>query len=158
MKPAIIYFTKWGATRQYAEWIAEALPNIDLIDANRADPNPSPYDVIIIASRVFMGKIAANSFLASKWDILKDKKVYLLVVGVSPEGDKDSRTQYEMIPEHIRNGLAGYKKVTGVIDLDKLNLVLKKIFAAAVKKGTIKTGGLAKEEVAPVIEWLKSQA
>jgi hypothetical protein len=103
-----------------------------------------------------MGQIAAKSFLKSNWGTLKNKKVYLLVVGVSPEGADDSWQQYQMIPEHIRQGLSGYKKVTGMIDMDKLNFFFRRIMRIAQEKGAVTSGGLNREQVEPVIEWLRT--
>jgi len=159
MKSAILYFSQWGATKQYAEWIAEAVPGTDVIDGFSGHFDPTTYDAVIIATRVFMGQIAAKSYLQSIWDILRRKPVYLLVVGLSPQEADDSVKQYEMIPANIRAGLAGYHKVPGVIEMDKLNFILKKMIMMFSKKGEpIKTGGIDKSQILPVIEWLKKLA
>jgi menaquinone-dependent protoporphyrinogen IX oxidase len=157
MRKAIFYFSKWGAAKQYTDWIAAAVPGTDVIDALNGKPDPSPYDAIIIASRVIMGRIAAASFIKRNWDTLKHKKVYLLAIGMSPQDAEDSQLQYHRIPARIRNKLAGYSKVPGAIDLSKLNPIRKKIVEVLSKKVPVNDNEVAKERVAPVIEWLTNQ-
>ncbi|MFA5134423.1 MAG: flavodoxin domain-containing protein [Patescibacteria group bacterium] len=155
MRKAIFYFSKWGATKQYADWIAEAVPGTDVIDAINGKPDPSPYGAIIIATRAYMGRIAAASYLARNRETLKSKKVYLLVVGMSPQDADDSKMQYNSIPVEIRNALQGYAKVPGAIDLDKLGFIVKKMFKMFSKGAPKSENQAAKEHIAPVIEWLK---
>ncbi|MFA6099086.1 MAG: flavodoxin domain-containing protein [Patescibacteria group bacterium] len=157
MKTTIFYFSKFGATKQYAEWIAEAVPGTKLVDAFNEAPDPSPYDAIIIATRAYMGRIAAVSYLKSNWKTLKDKKMYLLVVGMSPPEAEDSQRQYYNIPIKIRKKILGYSKVPGAIDLDKLSPIRRKLVQIFSQKVPVSKNMVAKEYITPVVEWMKKQ-
>jgi menaquinone-dependent protoporphyrinogen IX oxidase len=53
----VLYFTKYGSTKKYAEWIAEELKG-DIFDIKDARPNQlHEYDVILLGSALYAGSI-----------------------------------------------------------------------------------------------------
>ena len=59
----VLYGSKYGSTKQYAEWIAEEL-NADLLDVNDANlQNIKNYDTIIYGGAVYAGGITGINLL-----------------------------------------------------------------------------------------------
>jgi menaquinone-dependent protoporphyrinogen IX oxidase len=121
MKTIILYKSKYGSTRQYAEFIHRSCPGSDICDLDNFDYSEiGYYDNVVIASRTYMGNIDATSFLIKQWDFLQNKNVYLLVVGMIDADAPASKESYLKIPAMIRENIH-YLKVPGRLDMDKLN-------------------------------------
>ena len=95
------------------------------------------HDLIILASRTYMGRISAQGWLEEHWGVLQSKQVYLLVVGMVPADAPASTSSFELIPSSIRAALVGYRKLPGRIKYHKLNLFEKMVLkmVAGGKKG-----------------------
>jgi hypothetical protein len=128
MKTAIAYKSFLGTTRQYAMWLHESVES-DVFKAN--DTNLSrmaEYDLIVLCSGTYMGWIRMASYLKRNWEVLRNKKVILLVTGIAPPEDPESRKAFEKIPGYIRKDIE-YFKLPGKIgrrnqeQVDKRNLV-----------------------------------
>ena len=84
----VMYQSKYGATKKYAEWLAEAL-NADLLETKQADIEEiKKYDVIILGGGIYASGIAGISFLKRHYTRLKDRKVLVFAVGASPYDEK----------------------------------------------------------------------
>ena len=80
----ILYQSKYGATKKYAEWIVEAT-GFDCIRTKEADINKvAKYDTIILAGGIYASGIAGISFLKKNIFALKNKKIAVFCVGASP--------------------------------------------------------------------------
>lgn len=158
MKKLILYKTKYGSTKQYALWIKEEIgesdiENLDDFDAKKLDS----FDVIIIGSSTYMGRVSAKGFLEKNWHLLKNKKVFLFTVGVVPFESSEGKRSYEMISEEVRNGIAGHKKLPGSVKMDQLNFFEKLV--ANMKKGDKdkdEEGKIDKQAIAPIVNWVRS--
>ena len=94
MKGAIIYKGKYGATRQYAEWLAEEL-NFPLFAADNIDKELlSLYDLIILGSSVYIGKLQLKKWLNENKAVLEHKKIFLFQVAGSPPEEVNKRMQF----------------------------------------------------------------
>lgn len=83
-KGIILYQSKYGATKKYAEWLKEAT-QFECVETKKADINKiKDYDVIIIGGGIYASGIAGLSFLKKNITALKDKKVVAFCVGASP--------------------------------------------------------------------------
>jgi len=112
MKDLIVYKSFLGTTKQYAEWVSEYL-KADALKFNQASDNDLiGADRIIVMSGTYAGQMPLIGFLEKNWNILKDKKVFVIAVGAVPPQDNMSRASYEKIPEEIR-GIIKYIKVMG---------------------------------------------
>ena len=87
MKGIILYKSKYGATKQYAEWIAErtGFPCVRTEDADIR--TVSEYDTVILGGGVYASGIAGLSFLKKNIGQLKGKKILI-------KGNHDK--QYDM--------------------------------------------------------------
>ena len=137
MKTVILYRSFWGTTKQYAEWLHEEIES-DIFKHNKINKQSLlSYDLVILCTATYIGWISLKGYLKKKWDILKNKKVVLLVVGSVLADDESSIRSYEKIPEQIRGNIKYFKltgKSFGSQDADKVK----------------------KENLAPIIEYLRS--
>ena len=78
IKILIAYQSKYGSTKQYAEWIHQEIKG-DLVNIENGDkPDLTRYDIIIIGSSVRVGNIVIAPFIKDHWSVMKGKKVILL--------------------------------------------------------------------------------
>ncbi len=83
----VVYKTKYGATKKYAEWIAKAL-QADLFDASDLSADKlQHYDTIIYGGGLYAGGINGFSFIKKEFDRIKDKKLVLFTVGLANPKD-----------------------------------------------------------------------
>lgn len=61
MKGVIIYKSKYGSTRQYAEWIC-AETGFDLFDVKQCPHNLSQYDLVVLGSNVIAGRLSLAGY------------------------------------------------------------------------------------------------
>lgn len=80
----ILYKSKYGATKKYAEWISERT-GFSYIRTEDADINNlMEYDVIILGGGIYASGIAGLSFLKKHISKLKGKKIIVFCCGASP--------------------------------------------------------------------------
>lgn len=88
-KGIILYQSKYGATKKYAEWLREET-GYDCVETKSANPKMlQGYDTIILGGGVYAGGIAGLSFLKKNIGSLKDKKIAVFCVGASPYDEKN---------------------------------------------------------------------
>ncbi len=69
-KGLIIYKSKYGATKKYAEWLAQEI-EYDIIDISKAKiQQVSQYDNIVICGAIYASGIRALKFLKKYYEIL----------------------------------------------------------------------------------------
>ena len=156
MKTLIIYKTKYGSTKQYAQWLHEDVEDADILDMKdfqHADLDT--YDWIIIGSCVYMARISAGKFLKSHWKQLQQKNIYLFVVGNVPADSEESQQSFNLLPKDVRDGLQGYVKLPGKVDVDNMNVLMRtllKLFGAAKSEDKMDRNALK-----PIIHVLEQQ-
>ncbi|MCX4356002.1 MAG: flavodoxin [Oscillospiraceae bacterium] len=87
MKTIVVYKSKYGYTKRYAEWIAEEL-SCD-IKENAAFSDISGYDMIICGGGCYAGTINGSKLITKNLARLSGKKLILFAVGSSSGADKD---------------------------------------------------------------------
>lgn len=99
MKTAVIYKSKYGATKTYAQWIAEDL-KADLLEADKVKPaDLQKYQTIVYGGGIYAGGISGVSLIVKNFEAIKDKSLFLFTVGASnPEDEK--------VIQHIRSSIA----------------------------------------------------
>ena len=87
-KIAVIYKSKYGATKRYAGWIALKLDAdlYEVSDIRRKDLKQ--YDTIIYGGPLYTGKIKGIKFITNNYEDIKEKKVSVFIVGMR-EFDED---------------------------------------------------------------------
>lgn len=84
MNGIILYRSKYGATKKYAEWLSEetGFPCIETKKAKIADVQK--YDTIILGGGIYASGIAGLSFLKKHMEALEGKKCIVFCDGASP--------------------------------------------------------------------------
>lgn len=88
MKTVIIYKSKTGFTKKYAQWIAEAL-SADVFEVSKANIDMiKQYDNIIYGGSLYAVGITGLKFITKNFDKLKDKKLIVFATGASPSSQR----------------------------------------------------------------------
>lgn len=94
MKAIVIYKGKYGATRQYAEWLGVELhaPIASTEDCEENDL--ATCDTVILGSSVYIGQLQIKKWLKEHEQILSGKKIFLFVVCGTPPEEKEKLQPY----------------------------------------------------------------
>lgn len=96
MSGIIIYQSKYGATKKYAEWLSEET-GFECIETKKADIGKIKiHDVIILGGGIYASGIAGLSFLKKNIDALSGKKTAVFCCGASPYDE----TSFQEIVKH----------------------------------------------------------
>jgi menaquinone-dependent protoporphyrinogen IX oxidase len=135
MKAIILYKSYLGTTRTYAEWLRDEL-KCDLKKFGQVrDEELKGYDSVIITSGTYAARMPLVNFLKSKWEVIKDKNVVVVAVGIAPENVEYSRRSYERIPANIREkikyfkipGRIGFIRTAGEVKKENLDRIIRYI-------------------------------
>lgn len=84
MKTIVVYKSKTGFTKKYAEWIAEDL-SADLFEVSKVNIDIlTQYDTIIYGGSLYAVGIIGVKLITKNINNLKDKKVIVFATGASP--------------------------------------------------------------------------
>lgn len=84
----MIYKSKTGFTRKYAEWIAEDL-SADVFEVSKVNSSSlTEYDTIIYGGSLYATGIIGINFLKKNIDKLIDKRVIVYACGASPPSEE----------------------------------------------------------------------
>ncbi len=122
MNAIVLYKSKYGSTKAYAEWIAEDL-NCEVKEAKGIKVDDLlAYDTIIYGGGLYAENIAGASLITKNIDKLKDKKLVIFTTGITP---LDVREYYdgEVLDKNFKPEIRQYIKVynfMGKMILDEL--------------------------------------
>ena len=78
-KGAVVYESKYGATRQYAEWLGEEL-KLPVIRAAEITANQiNGYDFLLIGTPVYTGKFRLRNWIRKNVKIVIKKNYFFLL-------------------------------------------------------------------------------
>lgn len=173
MKIAVVYKSKSGYTKTYAEWIAEEL-QCDLRSGDdTAIEDLDPYDVIIYGGGLYAIGINGISLIKNNFDRLHNKKLVVWATGSSPGREDEpkkvwahnfSQEQMESIKTFYLRGGFDYKKLsTGNKVLMKMLQVRLKLIKDKTKdqQGMLKAYDVPeyhcnKEKIKPLVDYVKA--
>ncbi len=134
-KTVIIYKSKYGSTRKYAEWIATAL-SADIFEASKIDVRGMQnYSKIIYGGGLYASGILGVSLITKEFDKLKDKNLIVFTVGLA-----DPSNTEQFIPVIDKNLTKEMQKsiklfhFRGTIDYKNLSLIHKSMMALLKNK------------------------
>ena len=142
-KTLIVYFSKYGTTKEYAEWIAKEL-NGDIYSINKFNENIlNNYDTIIIGSGLYAGKVKGVDLLVKNYETLKNKKLVIFTCGLADYSKSENMDSIfgrlkKEFPEKIIEEIKIFY-LRGGINYKKLNLK-HKIMMGLLKRMLIKKG------------------
>lgn len=130
----VIYSSKYGTTKTYAEWISNSLnsPVYNLKDIKNIDI--TKYKTIIYGSGLYAGGIMGKNFINN----LDNENIILFTVGLS---NPDNTDYSEIINKNIDNKIHNKLKIfhlRGGIDYNVLSII-HKIMMAMLKKFKLDT-------------------
>ncbi len=139
MKILVVYQSKYGSTRQYAEWIAQKL-KADLVHLNDLDPKTLPnYETVIFGTYLHIGKLVDAIFLIQNWEVLKHKQLILFTVSGAKPGLSELTKYYEnSVPGYIREKIKYFQFWGRVKNLDFTDSLLIQFPKLAFKIGAMK--------------------
>ncbi|GAA0774193.1 flavodoxin domain-containing protein [Clostridium subterminale] len=134
-KTVVIYKSKYGSTKKYAEWIATAL-GADIFEASKIDATDmQKYSTIIYGGGLYASGILGISLITKAFDKLKDKNLVVFTVGLA-----DPSNTEQFIPVIDKNLTKEMQKsiklfhFRGAIDYKNLGLIHKSMMALLKNK------------------------
>ena len=135
MNTIVIYKSKYGSTKQYAEWIAQEL-SCNAVEAKSIKPAELlQYDTIVYGGGLYAEIINGVSLITKNIQKLADKKIVVYTTGITP---LDVRAYYdgEVLEKNFKNGVPENVKIfnfLGKMVLDELTLPHKTALKALKK-------------------------
>lgn len=84
-KIAVIYKSKYGSTKRYAEWIADDV-NADLFESSKVKiEDLQNYETIVFGGSLHAVGIKGVKLITDNFELLKNKKIIVFGVGASAE-------------------------------------------------------------------------
>jgi len=104
MKGIIIFKGKYGATRQYAEWLATELALPAFHPDIFRNEKMFNCDYVVIGSSVYIGKLQLKNWIKQHVAELLSKKIFLFIVSGTPPDEKEKLESYVQgsVPPEIR--------------------------------------------------------
>jgi menaquinone-dependent protoporphyrinogen IX oxidase len=136
-KCVVVYESKYGTTKKYAEWIAEDL-GADLFERKAASADAlTGYDVIIYGGGLYAGGVSGFSFIKNNFNKIKDKRILLFTCGL---GDPSVLENVDSIRESLDQFMTPEMKkkvevffLRGGMDYSKLSFVHKSLMSMVQK-------------------------
>lgn len=136
-KIAVIYKSKYGATKKYAEWIAKAL-SADLFERKEIHQNNlNQYDTIIYGGGLYAGGISGINFITKNFEKIQNKNLVVFSCGLAdPTNDVNIKNIQKGLDKVFSPEMK--KKITcfhlrGGMDYTRLSLVHKSMMAMLCK-------------------------
>lgn len=105
MKTVVVYKSKSGYTKAYAEWIAKEL-GADLKENNKLKiEEVSAYDTIIYGGGMYAGGINGLKFIKYNYEQLKEKNIAVWATGANPGRPEELQAVWEkhFSPEQLEH-------------------------------------------------------
>ncbi|MCH5347712.1 MAG: flavodoxin [Oscillospiraceae bacterium] len=103
MTGIILYQSKYGATKKYANWLS-AETGFSCVETKKANVSEvANYDVIILGGGIYASGIAGLSFLKKNIDALNEKKIVVFCCGASPY---EKEAFKEIVQHNMKDKLA----------------------------------------------------
>jgi len=135
MSTIVIYKSKYGSTKAYAEWISEEL-NCECVDVKGFSSDDfSKYDTIIFGGGLYAEMIGGISLITKNITKLKDKKIIIFTTGLTPISCREYYDKM-VIEKNFKNGLPDNIKIfnfLGKMILNELSLPHKTAIKALKK-------------------------
>lgn len=135
MSGLIVYKSKYGSTKCYAEWISERL-NYPVISVEEYSQQNSGMlenlENIVFGSPIYGGKLLLSKWMKNNWEAFAGKKKYLFILGSisSDKQDKIASIIHNNFSENYLKELK-YFYFLGRARINELNIIDKIILKVA---------------------------
>lgn len=127
---AVVYKSKYGSTKKYAQWIAEET-NADLFENSKTDVRDLiQYDTIVYGGGLYASGIAGISLITKNYEVLKDKRIVVFTVGLASTDRKE--VFYSIIEKNFSQEMCDNIELfhlRGGIDYKKLGFIHRSMMA-----------------------------
>lgn len=129
----VIYKSKYGSTKKYAEWISERL-ECDLLETSKINKNQLlDYDTIIYGGGLYASGINGISLITKNYEMIKEKNIIVFTVGLA---DPNVKEHFEPImdknfTDEMKQDIKIFH-LRGAIDYNKLGGIHKVMMAMLV--------------------------
>jgi len=175
MKTVVIYKSKTGFTKKYAQWVAEDL-KADIYETSKVNINMlNDYDTIVFGGSLYAVGINGVKLITQNIEKLKDKKIVVFATGASPAREEAinqvrdhnfTKEQQECIKFFYARGGFNYKKLN-FFDKLLMNLLKMKIKSKKPEELTSDEKGMLaiydkpvdytnRSSIDPIIEYILS--
>jgi len=147
-KIAVIYKSRYGATKQYAQWIAHAL-QAELFEASAVKPAQlKDYDVVVYGGGLYAGGISGVKLVAEN----PCKSLVVFTVGLADPQitDYTEILTKAFAPERLQDIKVFHLR--GGVDYEKLSLVHKGVMAMVKKQAQKKPAAQRTSEDQGILE------
>jgi flavodoxin len=127
---AIVYKSKYGSTKKYAQWIAEETKG-DLFECSEIEINKlTTYDTIVYGGGLYAGGIAGISIITKNFEVLKDKEIIVFTVGLASTDREEVFIPIieKCFSQEMRENIKFFH-LRGGIDYKKLGIIHKSMMA-----------------------------
>ncbi len=135
MSTIVIYKSKYGSTKAYAEWISDKL-GCECVEAKNITPdNLTNYDTIIYGGGLYAEMIAGISLITKNFEKIKTKKLIVFTTGLTPISCREYYDKM-VIEKNFKTHMAANIKVfnfPGKMVIDELSLPHKAAIKALKK-------------------------
>lgn len=143
MKTIVVYKSKYGYTKKYAEWIAESLGCDIKENASLADI--MGYDAVICGGGIYAGKINGAKLIAKNLEKLSGKKLVLFAVGSNPGRPEELEAFWKQaLEENVRLNVPHFY-LRGGFDYGRLGSV-DRLMMNMLKKMLLKKDELTEDD------------
>lgn len=130
----VIYKSKYGATKKYAQWISESL-NAEIFESSKINMKDLlKYKNIIYGGGLYASGISGFSLIYKNFNKLKDKNIILFTVGLANPSNKEQFTPIleKNLSEEMRKKIKTFH-FRGAIDYKRLSFIHKSMMAMLKK-------------------------
>ncbi len=149
-KIIVIYQSKYGTTKKYAEWISQKL-SCDIFEKKRIKAGTLiDYDTIIYGGGLYAGGVSGIDLIVKSFDNIKDKNIILFTCGLADPNDSENTDHIKeslkkVLSPEMQDKIVVYH-LRGAIDYSKLGIVHKSMMAMLHKILTKKDYSTLREE------------
>lgn len=87
-KVVILYQSRYGSTKKYAQWLQEKLGCTMMETKSAKLQDVMQYDTIILGGGIYVNTVAGISFLRKHIEKLKNKRILVFAVGAAPKSEE----------------------------------------------------------------------
>lgn len=135
-KTVVVYKSKYGATKKYAEWIASELKADVFEFSTIASDKLQEYSTIVFGGGVYAGSINGIKIISKNINELKDKNIVIFTCGMAnPKNEaeiKGIKENLNVVFAEMKNSVSFFH-LRGSIDFGELSFGHKLIMSMVIK-------------------------
>ncbi|MPM18604.1 hypothetical protein SDC9_65017 [bioreactor metagenome] len=129
MKTIVVYSSKTGFTKKYAEWIAAEL-NADITECRKITPDMlHEYETIIYGGGLYAGGIKGVKKIKKNLPYLRDRKIIVFATGATPDREETTEEIRNQNFTSEQQEYINFFYLRGGFDYSKLNVIDKALMS-----------------------------